>query len=97
MENKIKESIIKQLKDQGADAEQYKDLIDEYIFCCNQEKKAQDDVIKRGHTYEAVSSSGIRYERNNPSVRATVRYNNRKLAILKKLGLTTQNVIKNNK
>lgn len=89
---KIKASLIKQLKNKGADVEHFLGLIDDYIWYFNQEKAMQKDIKTRGRTYKAISASGFEVEKENPSVKDAVIYNKQKLAILKQLELTTDNV-----
>lgn len=90
---KIKESLIKQLEEKSANVEHFLGLVEDYIWYFNQEKAMQKDVKNRGHTYSAISASGKVYEKENPSVKNAVMYNKQKLAILKELGLTTENCI----
>lgn len=90
---KIKESLIKQLQDKGADVEHFKSLVDDYIWYWNQERAMQKDIKIRGRTYVAVSAAGKKYEKDNPSVKNATLYNKQKLAILKELGLTTENIV----
>ena len=90
---KIKESLMKQLEEKGANVEHFLGLVEDYIWYFNQEKNMQKDVKKRGYTYNSISASGKEYEKENPSVKNAVMYNKQKLAILKELGLTTENVI----
>lgn len=90
---KIKDSLIKQLEDKGANVEHFLSLIDDYIWYWNQEKTMQKDIKERGFSFTAVSASGKEYEKENPSVKNAVMYNKQKLAILKELGLNTNNVI----
>ncbi|QXE19994.1 P27 family phage terminase small subunit [Clostridium sp. 001] len=89
---KIKESLIKQLKNKDANVEHFLGLIDDYIWYFNQEKAMQKDIKIRGRTYITMSASGNEYEKENPSVKNAVMYNKQKLAILKQLELTTDNV-----
>lgn len=91
---KIKESLIKQLEDKGADVEHFKGLIEDYIWYFNQEKTMQKDIKIRGFSFKTTSASGYPIEKENPSVKNAIAYNKQKLAILKELGLTTANVIK---
>lgn len=90
---KIKESLIKQLKDKNANVEHFLSLIDDYIWYWNQEKEMQKDIKNRGFSFETTSASGYKIEKENPSVKNAVTYNKQKLAILKELGLSTSNVI----
>ncbi len=88
---RIKQSLIKQLKDKGANVEHFLGLVDDYVWYAKQEKKMQADIDKRGHTYTAVSAAGKTYEKENPSVKDAIMFNKQKLAILKQLELTTEN------
>lgn len=90
---KIKESLIKQLQDKGADVEHFKSMVDDYIWCWNQERAMQKDIKKKGRSYTATSAAGNEYEKDNPSVKNAILYNKQMLSILKELGLTTENVI----
>ena len=91
---KIKDSLIKQLKDKGANVEHFLGQIDSYIWYFNEEKSMQKDVKKRGRTFETTSASGYPVEKENPSVKNALAYNKQQLSILKELGLTTENVLK---
>lgn len=88
----IKDSLMKQLQNKGADVGHFLGLIDDYIWYFKQEKAMQNDINERGRIYEAISASGKKYEKENPSVKDAVMYNKQKLAILKQLELTTDNV-----
>lgn len=90
---KIKESLIKQIEAKGANVEHFLSLVDDYVWYWTQEKEMQKDIKKKGHTYPALSASGKEYEKENPSVKNALMYNKQKLAILKELGLTTENVM----
>lgn len=90
--SKIKDSLKKQLELKGANVEHFLGLIDDYIWYFNQEKAMQKDIKERGRTYKSLSASGYEVEKENPSVKNAVTYNKQKLAILKQLELTTDNV-----
>ncbi|WP_143316873.1 P27 family phage terminase small subunit [Clostridium sp. HBUAS56017] len=90
---KIKDSLIKQLENKDANVEHFLGLIDDYIWYFNEEKAMQKDIKIRGKTYKSTSASGYEVEKENPSVKNAVMYNKQKLAILKELGLTTENVV----
>ena len=89
---KIRNSLIQQLKNRGADVEHFLALIDDYIWYYNQEKAMQKDIKTKGMSYKAISASGKEYEKENPSIKNAVMYNKEKLAILKQLELSTTNV-----
>lgn len=90
---KIKESLVKQLEDKGANVEHFLSLIDDYIWYWNQEKAMQKDIKERGFMFKTTSASGYEIQKENPSVKNAVVYNKQKLAILKQLELTTDNVV----
>lgn len=91
-EKELENSIIEQLKSKGADVSLYRDLIRDYLFFCKQEKKMQASIKRDGMTYQAVSSQGKIYEKENPAVKNAIVYNRQKLAILAQLGLTTNKI-----
>lgn len=85
----IRESLERQLRDRGADVVHFQALLDDYIFFYSMQKKMQSDVRKRGLEIDAVSATGKKYTKENPSVKLAAMYNQRMMAILKELGLTT--------
>lgn len=89
----IRKSLMDQLEHKGADVEHFKVLIDDYCFYCDQEEKMQKDIEENGIIIKnAVSSTGKLYDKENPCVKLATVYNKQKLAILKQLELTTDNV-----
>ncbi len=89
----VKDSLLGQLRERGADIELNRGLIDDYVFYFQQEKKMQADVRKNGIVIDSVSSTGKSYKRENPSVKLAMLYNKQKLAILNKLELAPSTVI----
>jgi len=89
----IRESLLKQLKDRGANVAHFENLIDDYCYYEQQEKKMQADVKRRGLIYKTTSAQGYEIEKENPSVKAAYMYNKQKLAILKELELTTKTAV----
>lgn len=89
----IRESLIKQLESKNANVEHFLDLVDEYIWFFEQEKEMQKDIKLKGRSYKTKSASGYAIEKENPAVKNALMYSKQKLAILKELGLTTDNVI----
>lgn len=85
----IRASLEKQLRDRGADVLHFQALLDDYIFFYTQQKRMQADIRKRGLEIEAISATGKKYVKENPAVKQSAMYNQRMLAILKELGLTT--------
>lgn len=89
---KVKESLVKQLDDKGANVEHFSSLIDDYLWYWAQEKEMQKDIKTKGRTYKSYSAAGYEIEKENPSVKNSLMYNKQKLAILKELGINTSNV-----
>ena len=90
----LQASLTKQLADKGAGVTHFEDLIADYIFYWQQEKKMQADVKKRGLFFETMSAVGNPITKENPSVKQAMMYNKQKLSILKELGLSTDKIIK---
>ena len=88
----VRESLIRQLEDRGANVDHFTALIDDYIFYYKQEKKLQADVRKNGMTIKATSAAGHEYDKENPAIKAAAMCNKQKLAILRELNLTTETV-----
>lgn len=88
--NEILASLEQQLRDRGADVPVYQSLLKDYMFFYTMQKRMQADIRKRGFEINAVSATGKKYVKENPSVKQSVMYNQRMLAILKELGLTTE-------
>lgn len=87
-----RESLIKQLKDKGADVPPFLKLIDDYCFYAEQVEEMKEDIRTRGRVYPYTSSVGKDSEKENPCVKNVLNYTKQMLAILKELGLTTTNV-----
>lgn len=85
----IRESLIQQLKDKGADLSHFTSLIDDYLYYHQQEAEMQADVRANGRLIDAVSARGVSYRRDNPAIKDAVLYNRQKLSILSELDLTT--------
>lgn len=88
----IRESLIKQLKDKGADVPPFLKLIDDYCFYAEQVDEMKKDIKTRGRVYNYTSSVGKESEKENPCVKNVLNYTKQMLAILKDLGLTTSTV-----
>lgn len=89
----IKNSLLKQLKGQGANVEHFISLINDYCWYESQEKTMQEDILTKGRMISSLSSTGLNIEKENPDVKYAMLYNKQKLSILKELGLTTKNVL----
>lgn len=85
----LKESLIQQLEVRGANVKLYQELISSAVWFWQQERYMQSDIAINGFSYEAVSAAGKIYDKENPSVKNALLYNNRYCAILAALGLST--------
>lgn len=88
----VKDSLVKQLSDRGADSECFVDLIEDYMELFAIKEDLLTDISERGVVYTDVSSVGIEMQKNNPSVKEVVNISRQMLAILKQLNLTTDNI-----
>lgn len=88
----IRESLMAQLREKGADVSHFEGLIDDYVEYFRMVKKMKADIKKRGLSYTAMSAAGKEYEKDNPNVKLLPQYTRTMLAILKELGLTTDKV-----
>ena len=87
--SKIKESLELQLAKKGADIECFQDLLCDYMALYYIKKLLNQDIKKRGVSYETSSASGYKIVKQNQSVKDLVAVNKQMLLILEKLKLTT--------
>ena len=90
---KIKQSLLEQLEKNGCKTSFNEGLVGDYCYYEEQEKAAKLDLEERGTTYKAISAQGKEYDKDNPNAKNAVMFNKQKLAILKQLGLSMENVI----
>lgn len=91
---KIKDSLESQLEKKGAKIECFEDLICDYMNLYEIKKELQKDIKTRGIAYKTLSASGYEITKQNQSVKDLVAIGKQMLLILDKLGLTTEEVIK---
>lgn len=89
----IRESLIKQLEDKGANVAHFESLVEDYMSYYDAKEEMLTAIAEKGITYMAISSTGKEYEKDNPAVKLLPQYTRQMLSILKDLGLTTDNVI----
>lgn len=87
--SKIKGSLELQLAKKGADIECFQDLLCDYMALYDIKKLLNQDIKKRGVSYETSSASGYKIVKQNQSVKDLVAVNKQMLLILEKLKLTT--------
>lgn len=90
----IRASLIDQLQSHGADVDLYRGLIDDYCFFAEQLQEMREDILKRGRSYKAISSTGKPYDKDNPSVVNALRYSQQMIKILQSMGLRLDTVAK---
>ncbi len=91
----ILKSLQEQLRRKQADISAFNDLLADYMSLYEIKKSLKTDIKKRGVSYEAQSASGkATIVKQNQSVKDLVAVNKQMLMILDKLGLTTDQTIK---
>lgn len=88
--NDIREGLIKQLEAKGAKSAHFVSLVDDYMFMYDQVQKMKKSIRKLGVEYEAVSAAGKTYMKENPAVKNLILYNRQMVALLRELGLSTE-------
>ena len=89
----VRQSLIDQLAERGADIEINRKLVEDYLFYCAEETKMQKDIKKNGYMIPAISANGKEYRRENPCVKMAVLYNKQKLAILGRLDISPSTIV----
>lgn len=84
---KVRNSLLSQLKRKGASADYYEDVINDYMALWDTKTALQNDIDSRGVVYKDYSSVGIEMYKNNPSVKDLLATNKQMMAILKDLEL----------
>ena len=90
--DKVRKSLIRQLKAKGASLDHFTALVNDYCFYFETVEQMKKDIVEKGVTYVSMSASGKEYEKDNPSVKLLPTYTRQMLQILKDLGLTTSNI-----
>ena len=90
--NKLKESLIKQLEHKKANVEHFSRLIDDYCFYDEQEKIAHKSIQENGTVIKTNSAAGKPIIKENPDIKSAIMFSKQKLAILKQMNLSTDDV-----
>jgi phage terminase small subunit len=91
-QKKIKDSLYAQLKAKGADVAHFEALVDDYMSYFKMVQAMKKDIKDKGMSYMTTSAAGKKYEKDNPNMKLLPQYTRSMLAILKELGLTTDNI-----
>lgn len=67
-EDRMKESLEKQLELRGMNAAFYKDLVNDYVYYWKLKKDLLADIESKGIRYETINGNGVRVEKANESV-----------------------------
>lgn len=89
MKKKIKKSLMTQLQQKGADVAHFENMIEDYMKFYDIKNSLQEDISKRGVSFETHSASGHPIIKQNQSVKDLVAVNKQMLMILDKMKLTT--------
>lgn len=90
-EKKIRESLEAQLRDRGADVAHFQDQLDQYLFFRQTYMELSEDYRANGKMIQVISAAGKTCDKENPAIKQAAMCNQRMLAILKDLNLTTEN------
>ena len=88
----VEQSLVDQLRANGADIHVFRGLISDYMSMYNVSEALKRDIRKRGAIIEAVTARGIEMNVPNPSIKELRDTNKSMLAILKQLGLSVDTV-----
>lgn len=86
---KIKESLIRQLEVKGAFVPHFYDMICDYMELYDVKKELQEDIKRRGVSFETTSAAGHEIIKQNQSVKDLVAVGKQMQSMLKEMGLTT--------
>lgn len=89
LKKNIKKSLLMQLQQKGADVAHFENLIEDYMTFYDIKNSLQEDIKKRGVSFETHSASGHPITKQNQSVKDLVAVNKQMLMILDKMKLTT--------
>ena len=90
----IKESLIKQLKEKGTEANHYLDLIDDYMSMWDIKKKLIKDIEKRGVSIKYQNGPNQWGYKKNDSIAELIKTNGQMLKILNELDLKVSEIEK---
>lgn len=91
-EKDIRESLMEQLRNKGAEVAHFIDLVDQYMYCCKLVRKLRADINSKGVKYEETSSVGVKRKIQNPSIKDLVGVLREMENLLRNMGLTTDSV-----
>jgi len=90
---RIKTSLLNQLKNKEVDIECFIDLIDDYMALWDIKSDLDVSIKKNGVSYVDYTATGSEIIKSNPLIKELVDTNKQMLVLLKELGLNTGNCI----
>lgn len=91
--DKLRKSLISQLKFRNADIDVFTALIDDYIALFSISERLKTDISERGEIIREKNSAGCEVCKCNPSLKELRDTNKSMLAILKQLNLSLDTVL----
>lgn len=88
----IYQSLQAQLAKKGTPLDHFEDLLVDYMTFWETKNKLKKDIKNRGVAYKDLSAAGKEMWKNNPSISSLIDINKQMLAILDKLGLSTEDM-----
>ena len=92
---RIKTSLLNQLKNKEVDIECFIDLVNDYMSLWDIKSGLDISIKKNGVSYVDYTATGSEIIKSNPLIRELVDTNRHMLALLKEIGLNTSNCIIN--
>lgn len=90
-DKKVRDSLEAQLRDKGADVPHFQDQLDRYMFFRKTYLELVADIEENGNMIRVTSAAGKECDKENPAIKQAAVCDQRMSAILKELGLTTEN------
>ena len=91
-QKKLREDLISQLEKKNANIPLFTDQIDTYLELWKIKKKLAKNIKDKGTCYEETSTKGNLIWKSNPANRDIVAVSRQMCAILRELGITTEEI-----
>ena len=90
-EKKVRESLEAQLREKGADVAHFQDILAQYMDFRQAYLESMEDYRENGKLIKVISAAGKTCDKENPAIKQAAIASQQMRAILKDLGLTTEN------
>ncbi len=94
VKNRVKKSLIEQLKAKGADIDIFIDQVNDYMSMWDLKESLKDDIAENGLRMEYKTANGGKAEKDNPSVKQLPAVNKQMLMLLKQMDISTDKAVK---